>query len=68
MKMEGMAELNDRYMRLSKDYSENERELHHLRSDIRKLKSMNSGVDHLWQVKEEEYRNINEVLRGIYGN
>jgi|688.fasta_scaffold43987_2 hypothetical protein len=31
------------------------------------MKGMNEGVDHLWQVKETEYYNLNDVLRQLKG-
>lgn len=29
------------------------------------MKSMNEAVDHLWQVKEAEYSNVNELMKEL---
>ena len=52
-------------MSLSTKYSATERELDELRYAIKKLKGMNDGVDHLWQVKETEYQNLNELMQDL---
>ena len=52
-------------MSLSNKYSSTERELDELRYAIKKLKGMNDGVDHLWQVKETEYQNLNELMQDL---
>ena len=64
-KIEASAELNERYMSLSTRYSSTERERDELRFAIKKLKGMNDGVDHLWQVKETEYQNLNELMQDL---
>lgn len=51
-KLHEMAEINDRYMKLSAQCSEYEREVHELRHYIKKFKVLNDNVDHLWMVKE----------------
>ena len=66
-KIEGVAELNDRYLKQSTLLSTYERELSQLRYAVKRMKGMNEGVDHLWQVKETEYYNVNDVLRQLKG-
>lgn len=61
-KLHDMAEINDRYMKLSAQCSEYEREVHELRHLIRKFKVLNDNVDHLWMVKEAEYSNLHMFL------
>lgn len=51
-KIEGMAELNNRYLSQSTYLSNIERELHELRYSTKRMKNINDGVDHLWSVKE----------------
>jgi len=60
-----MAELNERYLRQSTLLSNLERENQQLRYSLKRMKSLNDGVDHLWQVKETEYYNLNELVRQI---
>lgn len=64
-KIEGLAELNDRYLRQSNQLSNTERQLNELRYIVRRMKGLNEGVDHLWQVKETEYYNVNELMRQL---
>lgn len=64
-KIEGLAELNDRYLRQSTQLSNTERELNELRYVVRRMKGLNEGVDHLWQVKETEYYNVNELMKQL---
>lgn len=64
-KIEGLAELNDRYLRQSTQLSNTERELNELRYLVRRMKGLNEGVDHLWQVKETEYYNVNELMKQL---
>lgn len=64
-KIEGMAELNQRYIMQSAQISSYERELNELRYSLRRMKGMSDNVDHLWQVKEAEYYNVNELLKHL---
>lgn len=65
-KIEGMAELNERYLRQSTQLASAERELSELRYAVRRFKGMNDGVDHLWQVKETEYYNLNDLIKQLH--
>lgn len=65
-KIEGMADLNERYLRQSTLLANQEREISELRYAIRRFKGMNDGVDHLWQVKETEYYNVNDLLKQLH--
>ena len=47
-----MADLHDRYIKLSARAGDLEREVHELRHLIRKFKTLNDNIDHLWSVKE----------------
>jgi hypothetical protein len=40
-----------------------ESEIHDLRQRIRRVAGMSEGVEHLWQIKETEYYNLNELLK-----
>lgn len=40
-----------------------ETEIHELRQKYRKTIGLNEGIDHLWQVKEMEYGNINALVK-----
>lgn len=50
-KIEGIAELNERYLKQSAQLATNERELSELRYAVKRFKGLNEGIDHLWQVK-----------------
>lgn len=60
-----MAELNERYLIQSTQMSALEREIHELRYSSRRTKSLSDGVDHLWQIKETEYFNLNEIIKQV---
>lgn len=60
-----MAELNERYLIQSTQMSALEREIHELRYSLRRTKSLSDGVDHLWQIKETEYFNLNEIIKQV---
>ena len=42
-----------------------ESQLGELRRLLRSGRNMNASVDHLWSVKEAEYQNIIEIIRGV---
>lgn len=67
-KIDGMAELNERYLLQSSQMSVLEKEVLELRYGLRRMKGISDGVDHLWQVKESEYLNVNELLKQIRFN
>ena len=46
-------------------YKEMESEVYQLRQVVRHSRSINSTVDHLWEVKETEYGNINDILMDL---
>jgi hypothetical protein len=64
-KIESMAELNERYLSQSGETSKLERELHEVRYALKRMKGISDGVDHLWQIKETEYYNINQILKDM---
>jgi len=45
-------------MRLEKEFNE-------LSRFARTLKRTNDSVDHLWEIKEAEYGNINQILSSV---
>jgi hypothetical protein len=61
-RIESMAELNQRYLIQSTEMSKLERELYEVRYALKRMKGIRDGVDHLWQIKETEYFNINQIL------
>ena len=65
-KLEGLAEMNDRYLKQSSKLASTEREVSELRYALRRMKGMNDGLDHLWQVKETEYYNVNDILKQLH--
>ena len=65
-KIEGLAEMNDRYLKQSSKLASTEREVGELRYAIKRMKGMNDGLDHLWQVKETEYYNVNDILKQLH--
>lgn len=54
-----LSDANEKFMIQSDKYLELEREVYELRKMLRHSKSLNDGVDHLWQIKETEYNNVN---------
>jgi hypothetical protein len=45
--------------------SSKEAELMELRRLLKQSTAMNAGVSHLWEIKEAEYGNINQVLSSL---
>lgn len=43
-----------------------ESEVLELRRLLRSCRSLNAGIDHLWEVKEAEYENISQIIKGLY--
>ena len=66
LKIEGLAEMNDRYLKQSSKLASTEREVGELRYALKRMKAMNDGLDHLWQVKETEYYNVNDILKQLH--
>ena len=62
-KIESMATLNDKYIRVSQEHAQNEKQLLELKNSLKRYKFLNTNVDHLWEIKETEYKNINGLLR-----
>jgi len=44
-----------------------ESEIYDLRQRVRRIAGISDGVDHLWQIKEMEYYNLNELLKQMRG-
>jgi hypothetical protein len=64
-KIDAMAELNERFVLQSTHVSTLEREALELRYSLRRMKGISDGIDHLWQIKEAEYSNVNQLLTQV---
>ena len=64
-KLGGLAEINSKHQQLLQHNSWLEKELTDTKTSLRHNRNLNSGVDHLWSVKEAEYSNINSILKQI---
>ena len=62
-KIQGTTDINEKYMAVGRRKWELEKEVHELKASMRRMKGLNEGIDHLWQVKEAEYQNLMESMR-----
>ena len=62
-RLESLTESNEKLAQQNSKYIRLESELYELRSHASRMTSMNETVNHLWQVKEAEYSNLNNLLK-----
>ena len=43
-----------------------ESDLYELRQQIKRMYALNNAIDHLWSVKEAEYANVHDIIRGLH--
>ena len=57
-----LAELSQKSLNQNMRVSILEQELSRLRSSAMRSKAMSDNVDHLWQIKQTEYANIQQLI------
>lgn len=60
-----MASSNEQLIAQISTYRRMESEMTELRRALKQTRSMNTAINHLWDIKEAEYGNINEVLNSL---
>ena len=63
--MESLTESNEKLAVQNSQLIRSESDLRELKHAYRQLKAMNESVNHLWEVKEQEYANINELMKEL---
>lgn len=64
-KLENLAQSNERYLQQGFQYAQIEKQILQLKKAMRMSRKLTETVDHLWQVKETEYANINEIIASL---
>lgn len=67
-KLKDMDYINDQYRKSLNRNAYLQRELADLRNSIPNIRGLNENVEHLWVVKETEYKNLNEILNDVRRN
>ena len=58
-RLDSLTQTNERFAAQNEKYIKMESELYELRQKYKGLSSLNNNVNHLWEVKEVEYSNLN---------
>ena len=64
-RLESMTKTNERFATENSRLIHLESQLHELRQKFKKQASLTTNIQHLWEVKEIEYQNINETLKSL---
>ena len=64
-RIEGLSQANARFAEQSARHAQIESEVVLLRQHLRTNRQLTEGVDHLWQIKEAEYGNVDDILRSL---
>lgn len=64
-RLDSLTQTNERFASQNQKYIKMESQLYELRQKYKGLSSLNNNVNHLWEVKEVEYSNINEILKTV---
>lgn len=62
-RLDEVVRSNERYVLENTRLINGEGELYDLRQKVRKMMGYSEAIDHLWQVKEAEYSNVNSLLQ-----
>jgi hypothetical protein len=60
-----VSSANEKLITQISAYGRMESELIELRRALKQTRTMNTSINHLWDIKEVEYSNINEVLSSL---
>lgn len=60
-----MTKTNENFLAQGQYFARIEREVSELRRTTKNQKRTNEAVDHLWEIKEAEYGNVNQILASV---